>query len=171
MKFELLIFWIIFLFYTTMVSAAEVKLAWDPNNETDLAGYRVFLREESWSNTYNEPPVWEAYIEELENPDEPTCTIYSLDENTCYCFVVRAFDIDSNESGNSNEVCINGYYNCDLNTDGRCDIQDLLLLGEDWGRTDCNDPGVAPCECDLNQDGRCDMLDWLYFTNDWGRTD
>jgi hypothetical protein len=42
---------------------------------------------------------------------------------------------------------------------------------EDWGRTDCNEPGVAPCECDLNGDGKCDMLDWLLFGEDWGRTD
>ena len=26
---------------------------------------------------------------------------------------------------------------CDLNIDGRCDMQDWLLFGEDWGRTDC----------------------------------
>ena len=26
---------------------------------------------------------------------------------------------------------------CDLNHDGRCDMQDWLLFGEDWGRTDC----------------------------------
>ena len=26
---------------------------------------------------------------------------------------------------------------CDLNYDGRCDMQDWLLFGEDWGRTDC----------------------------------
>jgi hypothetical protein len=60
---------------------------------------------------------------------------------------------------------------CDLNYDGRCDMQDWLLFGQDWGRTDCNDPGVDPCECDLTRDGRCDMQDWLMFGQDWGRTD
>ena len=59
---------------------------------------------------------------------------------------------------------------CDLNTDGRCDMQDWLLFGEDWGRTDCNEVGVD-CECDLNVDGTCDMQDWLLFGEDWGRTD
>jgi|GEM_PF-5358039 len=29
---------------------------------------------------------------------------------------------------------------CDLNHDGRCDMQDWLLFGEDWGRTDCPIP-------------------------------
>jgi hypothetical protein len=60
---------------------------------------------------------------------------------------------------------------CDLYHDGKCDMQDWLLFGQDWGRIDCNDPGVDPCECDLNWDGRCDMQDWLLFGEDWGRTD
>ena len=65
---------------------------------------------------------------------------------------------------------------CDLNHDGRCDMQDWLLFGEDWGRTDCGTPpgsGNPPndCECDLNVDGKCDMQDWLLFGEDWGRTD
>ena len=59
---------------------------------------------------------------------------------------------------------------CDLNHDGRCDMQDWLLFGEDWGRTDCNEPGLV-CECDVNHDCRCDMQDWLLFGEDWGRTD
>ena len=65
---------------------------------------------------------------------------------------------------------------CDLNSDGHCDMQDWLLLGEDWGRTNCGTPpgsGNPPndCECDLNHDGSCDMQDWLLFGEDWGRTD
>jgi len=65
---------------------------------------------------------------------------------------------------------------CDLNHDGRCDMQDWLMFGEDWGRTDCGTPagsGNEPndCECDLNADGKCDMTDWLKFGEDWGRTD
>jgi len=67
-------------------------------------------------------------------------------------------------------------YECGLNDDGRCDMSDWLLFGEDWGRTDCGTPpgsGDPPndCECDLNDDGRCDMQDWLLFGEDWGRTD
>lgn len=60
---------------------------------------------------------------------------------------------------------------CDLNHDGRCDMEDWLMFGQDWGRTDCHEPGVDPCECDLNDDGTCDMEDWLFFGEDWGRTD
>jgi hypothetical protein len=65
---------------------------------------------------------------------------------------------------------------CDLNHDGKCDMLDWLLFGEDWGRTNCGTPpgsGNPPndCECDLDKDGKCDMLDWLLFGEDWGRTD
>jgi len=60
---------------------------------------------------------------------------------------------------------------CDLTTDGKCDMQDWLVFGQDWGRTDCNDPGVEECECEITQDGICDMQDWLLFGQDWGRVD
>ena len=60
---------------------------------------------------------------------------------------------------------------CDISNDGKCDMEDWLLFGVGWGRTDCNVPGLDPCECDLNNDGRCDMEDWLMFGEDWGRTD
>ncbi|MBU4263149.1 MAG: VCBS repeat-containing protein [Proteobacteria bacterium] len=59
---------------------------------------------------------------------------------------------------------------CDLNIDGSCNMADWLLFGQDWGRTDCLDPGVV-CECDLNTDGSCNMADWLLFGQDWGRMD
>jgi hypothetical protein len=63
------------------------------------------------------------------------------------------------------EVC-----DCNLNNDNDCNGIDWLLFYPDWGRTDCNDPGVV-CECDLNEDGTCNGLDWLMFYPDWGRED
>ena len=65
---------------------------------------------------------------------------------------------------------------CDLDNNGSCDMQDWLLFGQDWDRTNCGTPpgsGNPPndCECDLNTDGRCDMEDWPLFGQDWGRTD
>lgn len=59
---------------------------------------------------------------------------------------------------------------CDINQDTGCDMQDWLLFGADWGRTDCHDEGVE-CDCDLNRDGKCDMMDWLRFGEDWGSSD
>jgi len=56
---------------------------------------------------------------------------------------------------------------CDLNTDGSCNVFDWFMFIEDWGRTDC----AGDCECDLNGDGSCNVFDWFLFIEDWGRTD
>jgi hypothetical protein len=72
-------------------------------------------------------------------------------------------------------VCVDAC-ECDLNSDGKCDMEDFLIFGQDWGRTDCGTPpgsGNPPndCECDITQDGKCDMQDYLPFGEDWGRID
>ena len=86
---------ILFLFPQN-VYAADVTLAWDANSEEDLAGYRIFYREEGQNYDYN-VPGWEG--------SDTTCTISNLNDNTTYYFVARAFDTSGTESGNSDEVC------------------------------------------------------------------
>ncbi len=76
--------------------SAQITLAWSPNDEPDLEGYRLFCREEGQSN-YDDPPIWQGTA--------TTCTTPDLDNDTRYCFVVRAFDTSGNESGDSNEAC------------------------------------------------------------------
>jgi|GEM_PF-589804 len=78
--------------------SAQITLAWSPNDEPDLAGYRLFCREEGHSYNYD-VPIWEG------DKNETSCTVYDLDEDISYCFVVRAFDTSGNESGNSNQAC------------------------------------------------------------------
>ncbi|NVM23550.1 MAG: fibronectin type III domain-containing protein [Desulfobacterales bacterium] len=74
---------------------AGVILAWDPNSEPDLAGYRIFCRQEGESYNYG-APAWEG--------TEPSCAVYDLDYETTYYFVAKAYDTSGNESGDSNEV-------------------------------------------------------------------
>lgn len=93
-KFNLLFILLLFNLATPSF-AIDVTLKWTENNEPDLAGYRIFFREEGQSYNYASP-YWET--------TEPICTIYDLDEATTYFFVVRAFDFDGFESNNSNEV-------------------------------------------------------------------
>jgi hypothetical protein len=81
---------ILFLFPQNLY-ALDITLAWDANSEEDLAGYRVFSREEGENYNYNQP-AWEG------DKTETSCTIYDLDDDTTYCFVVRAFDTSGNES-------------------------------------------------------------------------
>lgn len=92
-------FFFIFLFFTfaTPIYAIDITLHWAPNDEANLAGYRVFVREQSQSYNF-ETPCWET----IDN----FCTIYDLDETKTYYFVVRAFDINGLESTNSNEVLL-----------------------------------------------------------------
>jgi len=98
-----LLFWFIFftisfLFFFVFNSSAatQVSLQWDPNTEADLAGYRIFSREQSQSYDYG-VPAWEG--------TDTSCTIYIPDETKTYCFVARAFDTTGLESQNSAEIC------------------------------------------------------------------
>jgi hypothetical protein len=97
------LFWFILLslniLLLTALSASattQVLLEWAPNSEPNLAGYRIFYREQGQSYDYTNAS-WEGA--------DNYATIYDLDETKTYCFVVRAFDTEGFESGNSNEAC------------------------------------------------------------------
>lgn len=73
----------------------DVTLAWDPNAEEDLGGYRIYAREESEAYNYSQPE-WAGM--------DTQCIVQGFDEYESYYFVVRAVDAEGNESGDSNEV-------------------------------------------------------------------
>ncbi|MDY6990913.1 MAG: hypothetical protein SWQ30_22965 [Thermodesulfobacteriota bacterium] len=77
--------------------SAQLTLSWQPSTDPDVAGYRLFCREDGQGYDYDHP-VWEGA--------NASCT-YEFDAvvNTTYCFVVRAFDTAGNESVDSNEAC------------------------------------------------------------------
>ena len=93
---SLFTFVLVFFLLSQNVYSFDTTLAWDPNSEEYLAGYKIFYREEGQSYNY-EKPAWEG--------SETTCTIYNLNDNTNYYFVARSFDIWGSESGDSNEIC------------------------------------------------------------------
>ena len=95
--FVLFTFSFMFFFTTDASAATQVTLEWSPNSEPDLAGYKVFAREEGQSYDYASPS-WEG--------TEPTAAIYNIDETKTYYFVARAFDTEGFESGDSNEVSL-----------------------------------------------------------------
>ncbi|MGD9243533.1 MAG: PKD domain-containing protein [Desulfobacterales bacterium] len=86
----------LFIFIVNSLAATQVSLMWDPNSEPDLAGYKVFCREQGQNYDYANPS-WEG--------TDTSCTIFNLDETQTYCFVTRAFNTQGFESENSNEVC------------------------------------------------------------------
>jgi len=97
-----LLFWLIVItsfisFPTISAAVTQVTLSWDENREPDLAGYSLYARQAG--ETYNYySPEWEG--------SDTTCTIYNLIDTVDYCFVVRAYDTDGNESPDSNEICL-----------------------------------------------------------------
>jgi len=69
-----------------------VLLAWDPNSETNLAGYKVYFG--MASGVYNAPNIIGT---------ETTYTVNGLGPGTWY-FAVTAYNTEGLESGYSNEV-------------------------------------------------------------------
>ena len=82
---------------------SEVTLAWDPNDEPDLAGYNVYVNQVGPGPPYYQLDT--VSVAEIE-PDNPLYTAAGLKEESYYCFVVTAYDSEGFESGFSNEVCV-----------------------------------------------------------------
>jgi hypothetical protein len=80
-------------FIPAYVLAGSAVLSWQPNDESDLAGYRVYHGTES--RTYGPP---------LSVNSATTCSFNDLTEGITYYFAVTAIDTSGNESGFSNEV-------------------------------------------------------------------
>lgn len=73
--------------------AAQVTLSWDPNAETDLAGYKVSYGKASGN-----------YDTTVDVGKITGCTLDGLQEGTTYYFAAKAYNTASLESGYSNEV-------------------------------------------------------------------
>ncbi len=81
------------LFFTCQVHASQsVNLAWDPNLEQNLAGYRVYFGTGS-----------DNYTQTME-VETPSATVPDLTEGVVYYFAVTAYNTEGVESGYSNEV-------------------------------------------------------------------
>jgi len=100
---------IIILFSTIPAISADITIAWDPNSEEDLAGYKIYYK------TNNSGPPYDGVnanqgtsgfvipLEEFNNSQEPQITLTGLSDDTLYYLAVTAYN-DSAESGYSNEV-------------------------------------------------------------------
>ena len=80
-----LIITILFFCSATSAYALNVSFQWDKNTAPDIAGYRVFCREDGRSYDYT-TPSWEGM--------GTSCTIYNLDETKTYYFVIRDFNTE-----------------------------------------------------------------------------
>ncbi|RMH35376.1 MAG: fibronectin type III domain-containing protein, partial [Nitrospirae bacterium] len=73
--------------------AGSATLTWDPNTESDLAGYNVY---QGTSSGIYGPPINVG--------NTTTYTVTGLQDGQQYFFAVTAYDTSGNESGPSNEV-------------------------------------------------------------------
>ncbi|MEN8247130.1 MAG: hypothetical protein ABFS43_19750 [Thermodesulfobacteriota bacterium] len=73
----------------------QLSLEWDPVNDPDIYGYRLFSRMGGEEYDYNNPD-WQG--------EDTNCSIFIDDGEATYFFVVRAFNLEGIESSNSNEV-------------------------------------------------------------------
>ena len=106
----------------TASDPAEFILGWDANDEADLDGYEIYVRTGVPGATYQFLAA--VYVDELEDPDNPTVTITDLynghltdlippvvrmaelANNSTYHFALTAFDTQGNTSDFSEELCV-----------------------------------------------------------------
>jgi hypothetical protein len=87
------LFFVLLLFFPICAFPADVTLAWNPNTESDLAGYRIHYGTASGS-----------YSVQIDVHNVTTCTVTGLTAGQTYHFAATAYDTSGNESGYSNQV-------------------------------------------------------------------
>ncbi len=133
-------------------TAADVVLAWDPNTEPDLAGYKIYYGNASG-----------VYTTIVPIGTQTTYTISGLAPGTYY-FAVTAFNTSGLESGYSNEVSttVSGTpvtSGCDLDGDSLVNSSDIqVLINVIMGTQSLAGKG------DFNLDGHIDALDLQVLT-------
>jgi hypothetical protein len=87
---------VLFFFLTGSVHSAQVTLAWDPNAEPDVAGYRIYYGLAS-----------DQYGKQIDVGNQTSYTVASLENGKTYYFAATAYDRYGDESDFSDEVVFN----------------------------------------------------------------
>lgn len=100
-------------FVPRMASAAEVTLAWDPNSEAQLAGYKLYYDTDAPGAPYNGTGATEGPspitipLSSLADPGNPQFTLRGLKSCAVHYFAVTAYDKDAGaESAFSNQASL-----------------------------------------------------------------
>lgn len=86
---------VLLLAVSAQAATTTVNLAWDANIETDLAGYKLYQ---------SSGPTGTKTLVQTLGRVTTTAVVGLADGN--WCWVLTAFDGNSNESGYSNQVCL-----------------------------------------------------------------
>jgi hypothetical protein len=83
--------------------AADVTLAWDPNDEDDVEGYGVYFSQDDPGPPYS--LFGYVALNEFSDSSSPAFTLTGLENGSRYYFAVTAYDTAGNESDFSTSVC------------------------------------------------------------------
>jgi hypothetical protein len=83
--------------------AGEITLAWDPNDEADLAGYRLYIQEGELASGFS--LLADIPLKDVDSA-APSFSVLDLMADTSYHFVITAYNDNGDESGFSNSVCV-----------------------------------------------------------------
>jgi hypothetical protein len=93
----------LFCLFVITAHAYDVILAWDPNDDPDIAGYALYV-DDGFSEILYE--YVDTYPLEEIDPQNPRVRITDLSDDLAYYFVVTAYDANGNESDYSEEICV-----------------------------------------------------------------
>lgn len=119
------------LLFASSTAAALVDLAWDPNREEDLAGYRVYWGTES-----------RVYPHSVDAGDQTSFTVSNLTEGRVYFFSVTAYDVNNHESEYSAELAF-AVPVADTDQDGLSDTDETQHYGTDPNNADTDGDGMG----------------------------
>jgi hypothetical protein len=152
------------------VYAAEIKLAWDKNNNSNVIGYRAYIRQKWQSYNYDDW-AWQG--------TNSSFVISDLNVDNEYCVVLRAIN-QHGESPDSVELCfilhsLNEDYDYDCDIDGidlAAQALDLSTIGlqnlaSKFGLSNC--PNTISCQDDFFDDKDVDGADLAEFIFDTDR--
>jgi hypothetical protein len=124
-------------------NSGQLTLTWNPNNESDLAGYKIYYGKSS--------RIYEEWIDVGNNTN---CVLTGLEEGLIYYCAATAYDMDGNESEFSEEV--SGLVSItDTDGDGLWDNDEINLYGTD------------PYLPDTDADGIEDLEELAYWGDNW----
>ena len=128
---------------TRDVAAANVTLAWDPNPEPNLAGYKIHYGSQSHS-----------YTSSIDVGKQTSYTITGLADGQTYYFAATAYDTEGNQSDYSTEVTWASAPPLDTDGDGISDDEETSY------RTD-------PNKIDTDGDGISDGDELAFWGGDY----